>query len=50
MAAICAGTSVLINAGANFIDQSLVISDNIATSRSPNDLPVFVLGIKKLLL
>ena len=70
LAAICAGTAVLINAGiakdhlmtgspvfatdlanagAHYVDQSLVISQNLATSRSPNDLPDFVTGLRRLL-
>ncbi len=69
--AICAGTSIfinaglargltmtgsptvqldLINAGANFIDQPLVISGNIATSRSPLDAADFVRGLRYLLI
>ncbi len=39
----------LINAGANFIDQSLVITGNIATSRSPYDAEDFVRGLRYLL-
>lgn len=40
----------LENAGARFIDQSLVISGNIATSRSPNDAADFVQGLRYLLI
>jgi protease I len=71
IAAICAGTSVLINsgiaqgqtmtgspvvatdlinAGARFVDQALVMGDHLATSRTPDDLPEFVGGIRKLLI
>ena len=71
IAAICAGTSVLINAGiahnqtmtgspvvaldlknagARFVDEPLVMGDHLATSRTPNDLPWFVVGIRKLLI
>ncbi|MGI9254672.1 MAG: type 1 glutamine amidotransferase domain-containing protein [Thermomicrobiales bacterium] len=31
----------LINAGANYVDQALVIDGNLITSRVPGDLPVF---------
>ena len=31
----------LINAGAKYLDQSVVIDDNIITSRKPDDLPDF---------
>jgi protease I len=71
LAAICAGTAVLINAGiakgqrltgspvvapdlvnagATFIDEPVVYGENLVTSRSPNDLPEFVKGLKQLLL
>jgi protease I len=40
----------LENSGAHYLDQPLVISENIATSRSPNDLEYFVTGIKTLLI
>ncbi len=71
VAAICAGSSVLIdaglargqvltgspvvavdliNAGAKYTDAALVRGDRLATSRSPNDLPEFVGGIRQLLL
>lgn len=32
----------LINAGAKWLDQEVVICDNIITSRNPKDLPVFM--------
>lgn len=32
----------LINAGANWVDEELVVSGNIITSRNPGDLPVLV--------
>ena len=32
----------LINAGGNWIDQEVVVSDNILTSRNPRDLPALV--------
>ncbi len=31
----------VINAGANYVDQALVVDDNLITSRVPGDLPVF---------
>lgn len=40
----------LINAGARFVDQSLVIDRNIATSRSPADAADFVVGLRYLLI
>jgi len=33
------------NAGANFIDQPLVIDNNLITSRQPSDLPIFTAAI-----
>ncbi|HTL87942.1 MAG TPA: DJ-1/PfpI/YhbO family deglycase/protease [Leptolyngbya sp.] len=33
------------NAGAEFVDQPLVIDDNLITSRRPGDLPIFVTAI-----
>jgi len=33
------------NAGANFIDEPLVIDDNLITSRRPGDLPIFTTAI-----
>lgn len=71
IAAICAGTSVLINAGlakglmmtgspvvrldlqnagAVYQDKPLVTNKGIATSRSPDDLEYFVVGIRQLLI
>ncbi|MBN1685763.1 MAG: type 1 glutamine amidotransferase, partial [Spirochaetales bacterium] len=35
----------LVNSGANFVDEALVIDGNMVTSRTPADLPVFVKGI-----
>ena len=32
----------LINAGAEWLDQEVVVDGNIVTSRNPNDLPVFL--------
>lgn len=40
----------LENAGAHFLDQSLVISGNIATSRTPYDAADFVRGLRYLLI
>lgn len=70
LAAICAGTSVLINAGiakdrrltgsppvagdlanagAHFEDKSVVFDGKLLTSRTPDDLPDFVVGLRQLL-
>jgi len=35
----------MIHAGANFVDQEVVIDDNIITSRRPDDLPAFMRSI-----
>ena len=32
----------LVNAGANWIDKSVVVDDNLITSRTPDDLPDFM--------
>lgn len=32
----------LINAGAEYTDEEVIVDDNIITSRTPDDLPVFV--------
>ena len=37
----------LINAGAEYLDQEVVVDGNIITSRNPNDLPVFLKTIIK---
>ncbi|MFP4286741.1 MAG: type 1 glutamine amidotransferase domain-containing protein [Candidatus Izemoplasmataceae bacterium] len=37
----------IINAGANYLDQAVVIDQNIITSRTPNDLPFFIPAIIK---
>lgn len=71
IAAVCAGSAVLIsagiahgatmtgsppialdirNAGAHYVDQPLVMDRGLATSRSPDDLPFFVTGIRRLLI
>jgi protease I len=39
----------LVNAGANYVDQSVVVDDNIVSSRSPDDLPDFCRAIIYLL-
>ena len=35
----------LINAGATYLDEAVVIDDNLITSRMPKDLPVFLPAI-----
>lgn len=35
----------LVNAGANYVDQDVVMDGNLITSRTPKDLPVFVKAI-----
>ena len=35
----------LINAGAEYLDQEVVVDQNLITSRTPDDLPVFCLAI-----
>jgi protease I len=35
----------MIHAGANFVDQEVVVDDNIITSRTPDDLPPFMRAI-----
>lgn len=35
----------LINSGAEYVDEALVVDGNIITSRTPADLPVFVKGM-----
>lgn len=35
----------LINAGANYVDQEVVVDGNLITSRTPKDLPIFVTTI-----
>lgn len=37
----------LINSGAEFVDEALVIDGNLVSSRTPDDLPVFVKGLIK---
>jgi len=39
----------LVNAGAKFVDRSVVVDGNIVTSRTPDDLPDFLRAIIKLL-
>jgi protease I len=39
----------LINAGANWIDQDVVVDGNLISSRSPEDLPAFCKAIIKVL-
>lgn len=35
----------LINAGAQWVDEAVVIDDNLITSRTPDDLPVFMKAV-----
>jgi protease I len=35
----------MVNAGANFVDQEVVVDNNIITSRTPDDLPAFLHAI-----
>jgi protease I len=35
----------MIHAGANYVDQEVVVDDNIITSRTPDDLPPFMRAI-----
>lgn len=39
----------LINAGATYVDREVVVSENLITSRSPQDLPAFMKAIIKAL-
>ena len=39
----------LINAGANYLDQEVVVDDNLVTSRSPKDLTAYLPAIIKVL-
>jgi len=39
----------MINAGANYRDQEVVIDNNLVTSRSPEDLPAYLPAILKVL-
>ena len=39
----------MIHAGANYVDQEVVVDDNIITSRTPYDLPPFMRAIIKAL-
>ena len=35
----------LVHAGANYIDQEVVVDSNIITSRTPDDLPAFMKAV-----
>ncbi|MBE0585533.1 MAG: type 1 glutamine amidotransferase [Desulfofustis sp.] len=37
----------LVNAGANWVDEAVVVDGNLVTSRAPGDLPVFLPAIIK---
>jgi protease I len=35
----------MVHAGANFVDQEVVVDGNLVTSRMPDDLPAFMKAI-----
>ena len=39
----------VINAGAKYVDEEVVVDGNVITSRKPDDLPAFVVAMMKLL-
>jgi protease I len=39
----------LINAGANYLDQEVVVDHHLVTSRTPGDLPAYLPAILKVL-
>ncbi|MEE4313015.1 MAG: type 1 glutamine amidotransferase domain-containing protein [Desulfofustis sp.] len=39
----------LVNAGAHWVDEAVVVDDNLVTSRTPDDLPAFMPAIIKVL-
>ncbi len=39
----------MVNAGALFVDQEVVVDGNVITSRRPDDLPAFVVALMELL-
>lgn len=39
----------VVNAGATYVDQEVVVDGNIITSRKPDDLPAFVVAVMKAL-
>jgi protease I len=39
----------MVNAGATFVDEAAVVDGNIVTSRTPDDLPAFVVAVMGLL-
>ena len=39
----------VINAGANYVDEEVIVDKNLITSRTPNDLPAFMREILKFL-
>ena len=41
VAAICHGPWVLIDAGANSVDEEVVVDNGLVTSRRPDDIPAF---------
>lgn len=45
MTSVSAIKDDLVNSGAEYLDEALVVDGNMVTSRRPEDLPVFVRGI-----
>lgn len=37
----------VVNAGATYVDQEVVVDGNVITSRTPDDLPAFVVAVMK---
>ncbi len=35
----------MVNAGANWVDEEVVVDGNLITSRTPKDLPVFMKAV-----
>ena len=40
----------MVNAGAEWVDQAVVVDQNLVTSRTPDDLPVFMPAVIKVLI
>ena len=39
----------MVNAGATFVDQEVVVDGNVITSRKPDDLPAFIVALMQAL-